>query len=32
MADFFTRFSCLLDVGSAENAARALAIYSEMGA
>jgi hypothetical protein len=30
MAEFFTRFSCLLDVGSAENAARALAMYNEM--
>jgi len=30
MADHFTRFSCLLDVGSASNAARALEIYSAM--
>jgi hypothetical protein len=30
MADYFTHFSCLLDVGSAENAARALAIYNAM--
>ena len=30
MADHFTRFSCLLDVGSASNAARALDIYSAM--
>jgi hypothetical protein len=27
MADFLTRFSCLLDVGSADNAARALDLY-----
>ena len=32
MADYFTHFSCLLDVGSAENAARALAIYNVMAA
>ena len=30
MADYFTHFSCLLDVGTAENAARALAIYNTM--
>lgn len=27
MADYFTRFSCLLDVGSPENASRALELY-----
>ena len=27
MADYFTQFSCLLDVGAPENAARALEIY-----
>ncbi len=27
MADFYTHFSCLLDVGSPDNAARALDIY-----
>lgn len=27
MADYFTHFSCLLDVGSPENAARALDLY-----
>lgn len=27
MADYFTHFSCLLDVGAPENAARALEIY-----
>lgn len=27
MAEFYTQFSCLLDVGSAENVARALKIY-----
>jgi hypothetical protein len=27
MAEFFTRFSCLLDVGSSDNAARALDLY-----
>ena len=35
MADYFTHFSCLLDVGTPENAARALALYnvlSEEGA
>ena len=30
MADYFTRFSCLLDVGTIENAARALDIYNEL--
>ena len=28
MADFFTHFSCLLDVGTPENAARALDLYN----
>lgn len=28
MAEFYTQFSCLLDVGSAENAAQALALYT----
>ncbi len=35
MADHFTQFSCLLDVGTPENAARALYLYdrpSEEGA
>ena len=35
MADYFTHFSCLLDVGTPENAARALDLYnalSETGA
>jgi hypothetical protein len=27
MADYFTQFSCVLDVGAPENTARALAIY-----
>lgn len=27
MADYFTHFSCILDVGSSENAARALELY-----
>jgi hypothetical protein len=27
MADFYTHFSCLLDVGSPDNAARALDLY-----
>ncbi|MCI4679057.1 hypothetical protein K9U39_17635 [Rhodoblastus acidophilus] len=27
MADYFTQFSCLLDVGAPENAARALELY-----
>ena len=30
MADYFTRFSCLLDVGSAENAARALDLFVQL--
>ncbi len=29
MADYFTHFSCLFDVGTAENAARALQLYSD---
>ncbi len=28
MAEFYTQFSCLLDVGSAENAAQALDLYT----
>lgn len=28
MANYFTHFSCLLDVGSPENAARALDLYA----
>lgn len=27
MADYFTQFSCILDVGTAENAERALDLY-----
>ena len=30
MADYFTQFSCILDVGSAENAALAATIYGEL--
>jgi len=30
MADFFTHFSCLLDVGTSENAARALDLYNRL--
>jgi hypothetical protein len=30
MADYFTQFSCVLDVGSADNAAAALAIHAQM--
>jgi hypothetical protein len=30
MASIYTHFSCLLDVGSAENAVRALKIYTEL--
>ena len=30
MADYFTRFSCLLDVGSAENAARAFDLFVQL--
>lgn len=29
MADYFTHFSCMLDVGSAADAARALALFDE---
>jgi hypothetical protein len=32
MADYFTRFSCLLDVGTSENAARALELYNALSA
>ena len=30
MADYYTQFSCLLDVGTPENAARALDIYTAL--
>jgi hypothetical protein len=30
MADYFTHFSCLLDVGTPENAARALDLYNRL--
>ena len=30
MADYYTHFSCLLDVGTPENAARALEIYNTL--
>ena len=30
MADYFTHFSCLLDVGTPENAARSLELYSAL--
>lgn len=30
MADYFTHFSCLLDVGTPQNAARALDIYTDL--
>jgi hypothetical protein len=30
MADYFTHFSCLLDVGTPENAARALQLYNAL--
>ena len=30
MADYFTHFSCLLDVGTPENAARALDLYNTL--
>ncbi len=30
MADYFTHFSCLLDVGTSENAARALDLYNAL--
>ena len=32
MADYFTHFSCLLDVGSPDKAARALALFEELRA
>ena len=32
MADYFTHFSCLLDVGTPENAARALELYKALSA
>jgi hypothetical protein len=30
MADYFTHFSCLLDVGTPDNAARALDLYNDL--
>ena len=30
MADYFTHFSCLLDVGTPDNAARALDLYNKL--
>ncbi|MBJ2153475.1 hypothetical protein [Paracoccus sp. IB05] len=30
MADYFTHFSCLLDIGSSENAVRALELYTAL--
>ena len=30
MADYFTHFSCLIDVGSADKAARALTLFQEL--
>lgn len=30
MADYFTHFSCLIDVGTADKAARALALFHEL--
>lgn len=30
MADHFTHFTCLLDVGTSENAARALDLYNRL--
>ena len=30
MADYYTHFSCLLDVGTPENAARALDLYNAL--
>ena len=30
MADYYTHFSCLLDVGTRENAARALELYNAL--
>lgn len=32
MADYFTHFSCLLDVGTAEKAARALKLFADLRA
>ena len=32
MSDYFTRFSCLLDVGTPDNAARALDLYNRLSA
>ncbi|MGL4241272.1 MAG: hypothetical protein ACRCTI_09190, partial [Beijerinckiaceae bacterium] len=32
MADYFTHFSCLLDVGTPDKAARALALFEELRA
>ena len=32
MADYFTHFSCLLNVGTPENAARALELYNSLSA
>lgn len=32
MADYFTHFSCLLNVGTSENAARALDLYNALSA
>lgn len=32
MADYYTHFSCLLDVGTPENAARALELYNALAA
>ena len=32
MADYFTHFSCLLDVGTSDKAARALALFEELRA
>jgi len=32
MADYFTHFSCLLDVGTPDKAARALALFQELRA
>ena len=32
MADYFTHFSCLIDVGSPDKAARALALFQELRA
>lgn len=30
MAEYFTRFSCVLDVGTPDNAARALELYNQL--